>query len=38
MKVLVGKVKLVSVLIFVIKGFDRYLNDNSGGEFFMGNR
>ena len=36
MKVLVGKVKLVSLPILVIKGFDRYLNDNSGGEFFMG--
>ena len=36
MKVLVGKVKLVSLPIFAIKGFDRYLNDNSGGEFFMG--
>ena len=22
--------------MLAIKGFDRYLNDNSGGEFFMG--
>ena len=36
MKVLVGKVKLVSFPMLAIKGFDRYLNDNSGGEFFMG--
>tara|TARA_S200000501_G_scaffold216627_1_gene203326 strand:- start:1017 stop:1223 length:207 start_codon:yes stop_codon:yes gene_type:complete len=36
MKVLVGKVKLVSLPILTIKGFDKYLNDNSGGEFFMG--
>ena len=36
MKVLVVKVKLVSLPILVINGFDKYLNDNSGGEFFMG--
>jgi hypothetical protein len=36
MKVLVGKVKLVSLPILAINGFDKYLNDNSGGEFFIG--